>query len=141
MLNESETPVMPKPSNSIKSPKRSKTQIPNEMVRKEIATILGNLRTEMIALKAFVVDQIYIMPKKSKYWRHQQIVKSLNDQINFLKSEIKPKNTIITMVLDYHKNKVGQPKPFGNRRENNTHDNHEYQFHTRQKLPKIKNNQ
>ena len=54
-------------------------------------------------------------------------IKSLNDQIDFLKSEIKLKNAIITMILDDHKNEVGQPKPFGNRRKNNTgntDDNH-----------------
>ena len=38
------------------------------------------------------------------------LIKSLNDQIDFLKSEIKSKNAIITMILDYHKNKMRQPK-------------------------------
>ena len=44
-----------------------------------------------------------------------------------MKSEIKSKNAIITMILNDHKNEVGKPKPFGNRRENNignTNDNH-----------------
>ena len=68
----------------------------------------------MIALKSFVEDQIYIMQKESKYCEtsaHCEIrkilIKSLNDQIDFLKSEIKSKNAIITMILDDHKNEVG----------------------------------
>ena len=40
-------------------------------------------------------------------------IKSLNDQIDFLKIEIKSKNSIITMILGNHKNEVGQLKPFG----------------------------
>ena len=45
------------------------------------------------------------------------------------------------MILDDHKNEVGQPKLFGNRRENNTsntNDSHNYQFQTPQKLSKRK---
>ena len=61
--------------------------------------------------------------------------------IDFLKSEIKSKNAIITMILDDHKNEVRQPKPFGNRRGNNTgntNDNHEYHFQTPRKSSKMK---
>ena len=68
----------------------------------------------MIAWKSFVVDQIYITQKKSKYWETSAYcddskipVKSLNYQVDFLKSEIKSKNAIITMILDDHKNEVG----------------------------------
>ena len=46
LLNESETTVIPKPNNSIKPPKCSKTQ----MAPEEVTTILENLRVEMIAL-------------------------------------------------------------------------------------------
>ena len=58
-----------------------------------------------------------------------------------MKSEIKSKKAIITMILDDHKNEVGQPKPFDNRRENNTgssNGNHEYQFQTPRKPSKKK---
>ena len=55
---------MPKPNNSIGSPNRSQTQIPDKMAPEKV---LKKLRAEMIALKSFVVDQIYIMQKKSKY--------------------------------------------------------------------------
>ena len=118
------------------------------MAPEEIATILENLPAEMTALQCFVVDQIYIMQKKSKYCKtsahcddSKMLIKSLNDQIDFLKSEIKCKNAIITMILDDHKNEVRQPKPFGNRRENNTgntNGNHKYQFKTPRKLAKMK---
>ena len=58
-----------------------------------------------------------------------------------LKSEIKLKNAIITMILDDHKNEMGQPKPFSKRRENNTgntNDKNECQFQTPQELSKMK---
>ena len=105
---------MPKPNNSIWSPNRSQTQIPDKMAPEKV---LKKSRAEMIALKSFVVDQIYIMQKKSKYWETSAycddskiLVKSLNDQIDFLKSEIKSKNGIITMILDEHKNQSGVTK-------------------------------
>ena len=69
------------------------------------------------------------------------LIKSLEDQIDFLKSEIKSKNDMIIMILDDHKNEVGQPKPFGNRSKNktdNTNEIHECHFQTPQKSSKIK---
>ena len=45
------------------------------------------------------------------------------------------------MILDDHKNEIGQSKPFGNRRENNignTNGNHTYQLQTPRKLSKLK---
>ena len=48
----------------------------------------------------------------SHYDDNKILAKSLNDQINFLKSEIKSKNAIIIMILNDKKNEVGQPKPF-----------------------------
>lgn len=45
------------------------------------------------------------------------------------------------MILDDHKNKVGKPKPFGNRKESNTgntNQNNKYQFQTPQKPLKMK---
>ena len=62
-IKESETPVIPKPNNSIKSPKRSKIQISDKMAPQELTTILENVRAKMIALKSVVVDQIYFMQK------------------------------------------------------------------------------
>ena len=53
ILNESETPVMPKPNNYIKSQIGSKRQITNKMAPWEV---LENLSAELIALKSFVVD-------------------------------------------------------------------------------------
>ena len=69
------------------------------------------------------------------------LIKSLEDQTDFLKTEIKSKNDIITMILDDHKNEVGQPKPFGNRSKNNTgntNEIHECHFQTPQQSSKIK---
>ena len=51
---------MPKPNNSIKSRNLSKAHTPDKMVPEKV---LENLRAEMIALKSFVVDQIYIKQK------------------------------------------------------------------------------
>ena len=45
------------------------------------------------------------------------------------------------MILDDHKNEIGQPKLSGNRKEKNTgntNDNHKYQFETPRKLSKMK---
>ena len=70
LLNESETPVMRKPNNSIKSSKRSKTKISDKIVPEEVATVLENLRAEMLglkSLKSFFVEQIDTMQKKSNY--------------------------------------------------------------------------
>ena len=57
---------MPKPNNSVKSRNRCKTQIPNKMVLEEV---LKSLRVEMIPLKSFAAAQIYIIKKKSKYYK------------------------------------------------------------------------
>ena len=115
---------MPKPNISIKSLKSSKTKIPNEMAPDEVTTMLENLRVEMIALKSFAGDQVYIMQKNSEYWETSThcddskiLIKSLHE---LLKSKIKSKNAIIAMILDDHENEMGQPRPFGNRRENKT---------------------
>ena len=70
LLNESETPVMRKPNNSIKSSKRSKTKISDKIVPEEVTTVLENLREEMLglkSLKSFFVEQIDTMQKKSNY--------------------------------------------------------------------------
>ena len=67
------------------------------------------------------------MQKKSQYCKtsahcddNKILIKSLNDQIDFLKSEIKSKNAIFKKILDTHENEMRQSKPFSNRRENNT---------------------
>ena len=65
LLNESETPVMRKPNNSIKSSKHS-----DKIVPEEVTTVLENLREEMLglkSLKSFFVEQIDTMQKKSNY--------------------------------------------------------------------------
>ena len=51
-----------------------------------------NLRAEMIALKSFVVDQIYMV-----------LIKNLLDQIEFLKQELKSKDATIKMILENYR--------------------------------------
>ena len=93
---------------------RSKTQTPNKVAPEE-ATILEHLRAEMTTWKSFIIDQIYIIQKKSKYFIRKSancddskiIIKSINYQIDFLKSDIKSKYAFIAIILDYHKNKTG----------------------------------
>ena len=77
----------------------------------------------MIALKSFNFNWSNL--------RHAEKIKILL----ILKSNEK------SMILDDHKNEVGQPKPFSNRRESNTgniNDNYEYQFQTPRESSKIK---
>ena len=88
------------------------------------------------------------MQKNQNIASHQHIddskmlIKSLNDQIDFLKSEIKSKKAIITaIILDYHENEMREPKGSGNRKESNTgntNDNHKYQLQIPRKLSKMK---
>lgn len=99
--------LKPKSNNSIKSLKRSKTQIPDEMTPEELTTILENLLAEIVALESFVVDKIYIKSKfslkqkKSKFCKtlthcdgSKILVKFLNDKIDFLESKIKSETVI-----------------------------------------------
>ena len=48
LLNESETPVMPKWNNSIKSPKRFKKEIRDKIAAEKVITILENMGAGMI---------------------------------------------------------------------------------------------
>ena len=69
----------------------------------------------------------------SHYDDNKRLAKSLNDQINFLKSEIKSKNAISIMILNDQKKRGWATKTISNRRENktgNTNGNHKYQFQT-----------
>ena len=71
----------------------------------------------------------------SHYDDNKRLAKSLNDQINFLKSEIKSKNAISIMILNDQKKRSWATKTISNRRENNTgntNGNHKYQFQTAQ---------
>ena len=59
-----------------------------------------NLSAKFIALKSFVIDQIYMFKKRSNEKDNRDLIKSLFDQIEFLKQELKSKDTIIKMILE-----------------------------------------
>ena len=71
-----------------------------------------NLPAEFIALKSFVIDQIYMFKKRSNEKDNGDLIKSLFDQIEFLKQELKSKDTIIKMILEnYNYNLNHKPQP------------------------------
>ena len=57
----------------------------------------------MIALKSFAVDQIYVVNKKENDKDVEVLIKNLFDQIEFLKQELKSKDTIIKMILENYR--------------------------------------
>ena len=77
------------------------SKILKSLIRKNIKNLLQehqeeqtiteteNLRAEMIALKSFVVDQIYMVKKRSNDKDDEVLIKNLLDQIEFLKQERK----------------------------------------------------
>ena len=62
-----------------------------------------NLRAEIIALKSFVVDQIYMVKKRSNDKDDKLLIKKLLDQMEFLKQELKSKDTIIKTILENYR--------------------------------------
>ena len=65
----------------------------------------------MIALKSLVVDQIYMVKKRSNDKDDELLIKNLLDQIEFLKQELKSKDTIIKMILEnYRQNTDYKPQ-------------------------------
>ena len=57
----------------------------------------------MITLKSFVVDQIYMVKKRSNDKDDELLIKNLLDQIEFLKQELKSKDAIIKMILENYR--------------------------------------
>ena len=59
----------------------------------------------MIALKLFVVDKIYLLKKRPNERENSTsddtkiLVSNLTDQIEFLKNELRSKDTIIKLIL------------------------------------------
>ena len=64
-LNVTETPVISKSANLSCIPNSTKLQNLDKHQAKQAITETGNLRAEMIALKLFVVDQIYMVKNRS----------------------------------------------------------------------------
>ena len=103
-LNVNETPFLQKPKDSCLRKTKSKSDTENELCMEE--SISENLRAEMIALKSFVVDQIYMMKKRSNEKDDENLIKNLLNQIEFLKQELKSKDTIIKMILENQRHQI-----------------------------------
>ena len=54
----------------------------------------------MIALKLFVVDQIYMVKKRPNDKGDEILIKNLLNQIEVLKQELKSKDVITKMILE-----------------------------------------
>ena len=99
-LNVNETPIISKSANLSCIPNSTKSKNLNRHENEQTNTETENLRAELIALKSFVVDQIYMVKKRSKDKDDELLIKNLLDQIGFLKQELKSKDTIIKMILE-----------------------------------------
>ena len=94
-----------------------------------------DLHTEMVVLKYFVVDQIYMLKKKSDEKQtflnneNKALSNNLIDQIEFLKNELFRKDTIIKLIIENSKynNEYFQNK-------NNNDSNQREKFFTPKKL-------
>ena len=94
-----------------------------------------DLHTEMVVLKYFVVDQIYMLKKKSDEKQtflnneNKALSNNLIDQNEFLKNELCRKDTIIKLIIENSKynNEYFQNK-------NNNDSNQREKFFTPKKL-------
>ena len=75
-LNVTETPVISKSANLSCIPNSTKLQNLDKHQTKQAITETGNLRAEMIALKLFVVDQIYMVKNRSNERDDKLLIKN-----------------------------------------------------------------
>ena len=75
-LNVTETPVISKSANLSCIPNSTKLQNLDKHQAKQAITETGNLRAEMIALKLFVVDQIYMVKNRSNEKDDKLLIKN-----------------------------------------------------------------
>ena len=87
-LNVNATPIISKSANLSCI---SKSQNLNKHQKEQTITETENLRAEMIALKSFAVDQVYMAKNKSNDRDDELLIKKLLHQIEFLKQELKVK--------------------------------------------------
>ena len=87
-LNVNETPIISKSANLSCI---SKWQNLNKHQKEQTITETENLRAEMIALKSFSVDQVYMAKNRSNDRDDELLIKNLLHQIEFLKQELKVK--------------------------------------------------
>ena len=128
------------------------SKILKSLIRKNIKNLLQehqeeqtiteteNLRAEMIALKSFVVDQIYMMKKRSNDKDDEVLIKNLLDQIEFLKQELKSKDTIIKMILENYRQTTDCKSQTVKEtsKQNNHSDKGEREFLTTRKTVKMR---
>ena len=72
-------------------PNSTKSQNLNKHQKEQTITETENLRAEMIALKSFAVDQVYMGKNRSNDRDDELLIKNLLHQIEFLKQELKVK--------------------------------------------------
>ena len=87
-LNVNATPIISKSANLSCI---SKSQNLNKHQKEQTITETENLRAEMIALKSFAVDQVYMAKNRSNDRDDELLIKKLLHQIEFLKQELKVK--------------------------------------------------
>ena len=90
-LNGNETPIISKSVNLSCILNSTKLQNLNNHQKEQTNTETENLRAELIALKSFVVEQIYLVKKRSNDKDDELSIKISLDQIEFLKQELKVK--------------------------------------------------
>ena len=102
-LNANETPIIWKSSNLSCIPNSTKLQNLNKHQKEQTITKTENLCVKMVALKSFVLDQIYIMKKRSNDKDDELWIKNLPDQPEFWKQQLLSKDTIIKMILENYR--------------------------------------
>ena len=94
----------------------------------------------MIALKSFVVDQIYMVKKRSNDKDDELLMKNLLDQTEFLRPELKSKDTIIKMILENYRQTTESKSQTVKKtaKQNNHSDKREREFLTPRKTVKMR---
>ena len=140
MLNVNRTPTISKSANLSCIPNSTKSQNLNKHQKEQTNAETENLHAELIALKSFVLDQIYMVKKRSNDKDDELLIKNLLDQIEFLKQELKSKDTIIKMILEnYRQNTDYKPQTVKETAKQNNHsDKGEREFLTPRKTVKMR---
>ena len=71
--------------------------------KEQTVTEAENLHTEITTLISFVVEQIYMVKKRSNNKDDRLLIKNLLDQIKFLKQELISKGTFIKIILENYR--------------------------------------
>ena len=85
-LNVNGTPIISKFANLSCIPNSTKLQNLSKHQKEQTNTETENLRAELTALKSFVVDQIYMVKKRSNDKDEELLIKILLDQIELNKN-------------------------------------------------------